>query len=154
MLISGDLTHVGLPDEFRQAQRWLESLGKPEDIAVIPGNHDALVATPWQDTLALWEGYLASDTDSEDIWPSVRVRGDLVFIGLFIAVLYAIVGPLAVWSRYITPRFQASRNGVNGCVMPVNWPGSFENTVPSWCCTVTDTGRAGTAWPPTVAIYR
>lgn len=84
VLISGDLTHVGLPDEFRQVREWLEQLGAPDQIAVIPGNHDALVPTPWDDTFACWQEYLASDSDQpqESTWPSVRERGELVFVGL------------------------------------------------------------------------
>ena len=54
LLVTGDLTHLGLPREFRQALAWLRQLGEPQEVAVIPGNHDASVATPWRDTFALW----------------------------------------------------------------------------------------------------
>jgi len=88
LLVTGDLTHVGLPMEFRQALDWLQELGQPNQVAVIPGNHDASVATPWQDTFALWRDYMASDSGADDadsnasLFPSLRVRGDLTFIGL------------------------------------------------------------------------
>ena len=88
LLITGDLTHIGLPQEFRQALTWLQSLGSPRDIAVIAGNHDASVATPWQHTFALWRDYMASDTPTrepdslETMYPSLRERGDIAFIGL------------------------------------------------------------------------
>ena len=88
LLVTGDLTHVGLPQEFRQALAWLQGLGDPRDVAVIAGNHDASVATPWQDTFAMWREYMASDTatrepDSlENMYPSLRERGDIAFIGL------------------------------------------------------------------------
>ena len=84
ILISGDLTHLGLPQEFLQVRDWLEQLGSPDQVAVIPGNHDALVKTPWEQTFARWEEYLASDPAqaSTNTWPSIRQRGELVFIGL------------------------------------------------------------------------
>ena len=88
VLVTGDLTHVGLPQEFRQALAWLRELGTPAEVAVIPGNHDASVATPWRDSFALWRDYMASDTASTlpdslaSLYPSLRERGDIAFIGL------------------------------------------------------------------------
>jgi 3',5'-cyclic AMP phosphodiesterase CpdA len=87
LLVTGDLTHVGLPSEFEQARTWLRQLGNPQDIALVPGNHDACVAAPWEQTFALWQEYMASDQDTgespEDAsFPSLRIRGDIAFIGL------------------------------------------------------------------------
>jgi len=88
LLVTGDLTHVGLPQEFRQARDWLQQLGDPTRVAVIPGNHDASVAAPWDETFALWRDYMASDTPGGQpdslsaLYPSLRVRGDIAFIGL------------------------------------------------------------------------
>ncbi len=88
LLVTGDLTHIGLPQEFRQALAWLQDLGTPLEVAVIPGNHDASVATPWQDTFALWRDYMTSDMPTAvpdsllTLYPSLRVRGDIAFIGL------------------------------------------------------------------------
>lgn len=53
LLISGDLTNLALPEEFRQAAEWLHHLPF-ENINLIPGNHDALIATSWHDSHALW----------------------------------------------------------------------------------------------------
>jgi 3',5'-cyclic AMP phosphodiesterase CpdA len=87
LLVTGDLTHIGLPSEFQQAAQWLQALGEPENVAVVPGNHDACVAAPWAQTFALWQDYMASDgttadTDPKPRFPSLRVRGDVAFIGL------------------------------------------------------------------------
>ncbi|MEZ5503510.1 MAG: metallophosphoesterase [Halioglobus sp.] len=87
LLVTGDLTHIGLPQEFQQARDWLQSLGQPERVALVPGNHDACVAAPWRDTYALWRAYMASDNDPGGTgealqFPSLRVRGKLAFIGL------------------------------------------------------------------------
>lgn len=85
LLITGDLTHIGLPSEFRQASDWLQGLGSPQKLALVPGNHDSCVAEDWDKTYALWREYMDSDqpADSrEGLFPSLRVRGKLAFIGL------------------------------------------------------------------------
>ena len=61
LLVTGDLTHIGLPSEFEQARNWLQDLGDADKIALVPGNHDSCVAAPWADTYALWQEYMAAD---------------------------------------------------------------------------------------------
>src|SRR5260370_24842977 len=39
--ITGDLVNIALPAEFAHARHWLETLGAPADVSVVPGNHDA-----------------------------------------------------------------------------------------------------------------
>ncbi|MFX7212897.1 metallophosphoesterase, partial [Acinetobacter baumannii] len=41
--VTGDLVNIALPLEFAEARRWLESVGTPEDVSLVPGNHDAYV---------------------------------------------------------------------------------------------------------------
>jgi len=86
LVITGDLTHIGLPDEFRQARRWLETLGGPHEVTVVPGNHDAYVHVPWKHGFSHWLPYMASDgqedADFACLFPSLRVRGPAAFIGL------------------------------------------------------------------------
>lgn len=82
VLVTGDLTHVGLPQEFRQASAWLRRLGEPDQVAVVPGNHDALVKAPWEQTFALWDAYMRSDEPIMPRFPSLRIRGRIAFIGL------------------------------------------------------------------------
>lgn len=86
LLVTGDLTHIGLPDEFTQSRAWLEGLGSPEDVAVVPGNHDACVRAPWDKTFAQWQPYLAGD-DTPPVagpvaFPTYRERDGIAFIGL------------------------------------------------------------------------
>lgn len=91
IVVTGDLTHVGLPSEFREARDWLHHLGPPSEVTLIPGNHDAYVATAWDDTFALWAPYMVSDAcgdtsetvrESHSLFPSLRVRGDVALVGL------------------------------------------------------------------------
>jgi len=90
-VVTGDLTHLGLPVEFRQARNILHSLGSPSKITVIPGNHDAYVRTDWNTTFGLWAEYMVSDgpflrgeagTDSQNTFPSLRIRGFVALVGV------------------------------------------------------------------------
>jgi 3',5'-cyclic AMP phosphodiesterase CpdA len=90
LVITGDLTHLGLPSEFTETTQWLKSLGSATQVTVVPGNHDVYVRAPWKDTLAAWTPYMVSDsgphdaqgTNSSSLFPSLRVRGPVAFIGL------------------------------------------------------------------------
>ena len=89
--VTGDLTHLSLPAEFQKARQWLQTLGPPTDVTVIPGNHDAYVETDWNQTFALWIDYMLSDEarigdhsplNMDNIFPSLRVRGRTALIGV------------------------------------------------------------------------
>lgn len=95
VLLTGDLTHLGLPSEFMKARELLRSLGPPSMVMVVPGNHDAYVATAWEGTFSLWSEYLAADADRENqespkagakdpraSFPSLRIRGPVALIGI------------------------------------------------------------------------
>src|SRR5262245_41022789 len=41
--VTGDLVNLGLPGEHEAALRWLESIGPPDRVSVVPGNHDVYV---------------------------------------------------------------------------------------------------------------
>lgn len=87
VLITGDLTHVGLPSECRAAAAWLQDLGLPRKITLIPGNHDSYVAAPWSETAGLWQPYMQGDVqESTDRFPFLRRRGPVGVIGLSTAV--------------------------------------------------------------------
>jgi 3',5'-cyclic AMP phosphodiesterase CpdA len=89
--VTGDLTHLGLPGEFEKARRWLQSLGTPASVTVVPGNHDSYVRSDWNETFARWLEYMVSDqpfrsgkgvSGFEDLFPTVRVRGPVALIGV------------------------------------------------------------------------
>ena len=93
--VTGDLTHLSLQPEFQKSRRWLESLGSPERVTVIPGNHDTYVKTAWQQSLAHWTPYMLSDdarsdagpvSGAGDIFPSLRLRGPIALIGVCTAL--------------------------------------------------------------------
>ena len=41
--MTGDLVNLALDGEIEMARLWLETLGAPQDVSVVPGNHDAYV---------------------------------------------------------------------------------------------------------------
>jgi 3',5'-cyclic AMP phosphodiesterase CpdA len=84
-VITGDLTHISLPQEFLEAREWLRSLGTAERITVVPGNHDCYVRMPWDQSLGLWSEFMRADSaeaGTGSLFPLVRIRGPVAFIGL------------------------------------------------------------------------
>jgi 3',5'-cyclic AMP phosphodiesterase CpdA len=89
--VTGDLTHLSLPAEFQETKQWLQSLGSPSQVTVIPGNHDQYVDMAWRKTLACWTDYMVSDSlrnsngtadNPAHIFPSLRIRGCIALIGI------------------------------------------------------------------------
>ena len=84
--LTGDLVNISLPDEFARASKWLATLGTPDEVTVIPGNHDVYVATRWREGLGRWGAYMAGDgqppTADFEVFPTVRRRGPVALVGL------------------------------------------------------------------------
>jgi 3',5'-cyclic AMP phosphodiesterase CpdA len=95
IVVTGDITNIATPAEFEASRRWLESLGDAACVTVIPGNHDACVAVPWDKSLAHWMPFMTDDAaqlGSHGDFPFIRRRGDVAFIGLTSAVPMPITG--------------------------------------------------------------
>jgi 3',5'-cyclic AMP phosphodiesterase CpdA len=107
ILVTGDLTHVSLEQEFRAAALQLEALGTPEKVFLIPGNHDCYVPVPPARSWDIWASYLsgakpadldprlatclASARNEHEAprhadYPTLRVQGRLAMIGLCSAI--------------------------------------------------------------------
>jgi 3',5'-cyclic AMP phosphodiesterase CpdA len=89
--VTGDLTHMGLAAEVAEAARWLQRIGPPERVTLVPGNHDAYGAAHDHEVMDAWRPYLNSDPGlgvrpDNAPFPSVRVRGPLALIGLSSAI--------------------------------------------------------------------
>jgi len=88
--VTGDIVNISLPAEFARAGDWLRELGQPEDVTVVPGNHDAYVAIPWPESLGRWSAFMHGRRgdggerapDSAADFPFVRERGPLALIGV------------------------------------------------------------------------
>ena len=66
-------------------------MGTPDQVTVIPGNHDAYVEVKWREAWAHWSDYMCGDgTDSgrteRDTFPFLRRRGPVALIGMSTAI--------------------------------------------------------------------
>lgn len=85
--ITGDLVNIALPAEFVEAAAWLKTVGAPQDVSLVPGNHDAYAISTRHHFLKAWEDYLRGDGASAlATFPYVRRRGPLALIGLSTAI--------------------------------------------------------------------
>lgn len=87
VLVSGDLVNIGLPDEYAAARDWLMTVGPPERVSVVPGNHDAYVTAEAVPGIALWANYMSSDDYGRGLslgeaFPYVRKVGHVAIIGV------------------------------------------------------------------------
>lgn len=83
--ITGDLVNLALEAEFALALAWLRSVGAPDRVSVVPGNHDAYVRANRHRFAEAWEDYLRGD-DAPPAFPFLRQRGPLALIGVSSAV--------------------------------------------------------------------
>ena len=89
LVISGDFTHLGTANECRETETWLNSIGKPDYISIVPGNHDHYIATEFAETTGRWLAWMQSDPDEHGEahgFPYLRVRGPVALIGLSTAI--------------------------------------------------------------------
>ena len=85
--VTGDLVNLALEAEFAPSRVWLQSVGTPDRVTVIPGNHDAYVRATQHRFAEAWRDYLAGDAaGGGEPFPFVRRRGPLALIGLSSAV--------------------------------------------------------------------
>jgi 3',5'-cyclic AMP phosphodiesterase CpdA len=83
LLVTGDLTHLGLPGECDQALEWLEQLAVAVPVSVIPGNHDCLVAADWSATVGRWDRFQQHRSPAAaDRFPTFERVGPVALIGL------------------------------------------------------------------------
>lgn len=78
--VTGDLVNLSLSSEFGPARAFLEGLGNPDDVSLVPGNHDAYVRSAIGFALRDWNEYMRGDAG--ETFPFVRRRGPLALIGL------------------------------------------------------------------------
>lgn len=84
--ITGDITFTTHPGEVDQAADWMEKLGEPSRISLIPGNHDAYVPGALDYALEKW-GCWMRDDDNRSGFPYLHRRGPVNIIGVSSAVV-------------------------------------------------------------------
>ncbi len=91
--VTGDLVNISLDTEFAPARKWLEQLGSPQQVSVVPGNHDAYVRRAVQHPATHWGDYMRGDgvgvgapVEKMPPFPYIRRRPPVAIIGLSTAV--------------------------------------------------------------------
>jgi 3',5'-cyclic AMP phosphodiesterase CpdA len=83
---TGDVSNIGLPDEWPTSRVFLNGLGRPEAVSFVPGNHDAYVPGSLEGLLAEVAPFTRGDDGVEQRFPYLRRRGAMAFIGLSSAI--------------------------------------------------------------------
>jgi 3',5'-cyclic AMP phosphodiesterase CpdA len=78
--VTGDLVNLSLSNEFAPARGFLERLGPPDRVTIVPGNHDSYVRAAADFAPRHWGEYMRGDAGES--FPFVRRRGPLALIGL------------------------------------------------------------------------
>ncbi len=84
ILVTGDLTHIGFPEEIAAAQPWLDRLGNIARTLLVPGNHDLYATDSWEPVRDLWSPYLwpGGTGGGRQEFPSSLDCGHVGLIGL------------------------------------------------------------------------
>ncbi len=87
--VTGDLINLGLPAEYAAARAWLDGLGSPQSVTVIPGNHDIYTRLSDHPGVGLWSPFMQPDawgaalmSPGADGFPYVRRVGPVALICL------------------------------------------------------------------------
>lgn len=80
--VTGDLVNLALPEELKLARAWLDTLGDPNDVSAVPGNHDTYVPGALKEIIDLWQPYMTGDDErTGNPFPYLRERGEIALIG-------------------------------------------------------------------------
>jgi 3',5'-cyclic AMP phosphodiesterase CpdA len=94
--VTGDLTNIGMPAEFIQSVEWLKEVGTPDDVTVIPGNHDIYTPLSSDPGVERWRPYMKARDNETAVagvpeptssgFPFVRTFGAFALININSAV--------------------------------------------------------------------
>jgi 3',5'-cyclic AMP phosphodiesterase CpdA len=84
--VTGDLVNLALEAEFAPARAWLESVGPPDRVTLVPGNHDAYVRATQRRFAETFGDYMRDDAALAGSFPFLQRRGPLALIGVSTAV--------------------------------------------------------------------
>ena len=105
LALTGDLSNVSLPGEWRAALAWIDGCGlEPSAISVIPGNHDAYIEAVVASRAfeKLFAPYMThdlaprADSGERADYPFVQVRDAVAFFGVSSSVA---TGDTGAWGR-------------------------------------------------------
>ncbi len=80
-LVTGDLVHIGLPQELQQARMWLDTLAATQPVVLVPGNHDCYRTDATRGIEQQWPRYLHGDAGTAS-FPRLITCDDVSVIAL------------------------------------------------------------------------
>jgi 3',5'-cyclic AMP phosphodiesterase CpdA len=80
--ITGDLVNLALAAEFPRARRWIEVVGRPDEVSLVPGNHDAYVRGALESFKETFGDYMCSDDAATPSFPYLRIRDPIALVGV------------------------------------------------------------------------
>src|SRR3569623_2023382 len=78
--VTGDIANIGLEAEYPPGRAFLDSLGTPDAVSFVPGNHDIYVAESRGFAERRWGAFMQGDNGGS--FPYLRRRGPLAIVGL------------------------------------------------------------------------
>src|SRR5690348_6176089 len=79
---TGDLCNIGLESEWKTSRIFMEGLGPPETVTLVPGNHDAYVPGSLEGLLEACAEWTRGDDGAACKFPFVRRQDSVAFVGL------------------------------------------------------------------------
>jgi 3',5'-cyclic AMP phosphodiesterase CpdA len=80
--MTGDILNIGLKAEFPFAAAWLDTLGPPDKVSFVPGNHDAYTRGSMPHLASTFAKWTTSDATGQSGFPYLRMRNGVALIGL------------------------------------------------------------------------
>lgn len=81
--LTGDLVNVGYEPEFPLAMDAVRMLGAPEDVSIVPGNHDAYIRESLPAMERVFKPFMLGDgAQGACTFPYLRKRAGIAFIGV------------------------------------------------------------------------
>ncbi|MEO1106258.1 MAG: metallophosphoesterase, partial [Pseudomonadota bacterium] len=107
--VTGDLVNIAMPHEYDTAAAFLTTLGQPDDVSCVPGNHDAYVPGGAGMAAKAWALNMSGD-DGLQRFPYLRRRGGIAIIGVSTAVATV---PLSARGRVGQAQCEALRTALD-----------------------------------------
>ncbi|MCB9728453.1 MAG: metallophosphoesterase [Deltaproteobacteria bacterium] len=84
VLLTGDLTNLALPTEFRRARAVLDPIARPDRLSVVPGNHDIYTRGAARDRRfeSFFGDLMWTGADSAQTYPWYKRVGPVHLVGL------------------------------------------------------------------------
>jgi len=93
LIVSGDLVNLSLENEYINASETLKKINIPENISLVPGNHDHYIKMDYDRSIFHWKDYIQTDEllsnnfkMKKDAFPYLKIRNDVALIGLSTAI--------------------------------------------------------------------